>query len=443
MSKKLENIEFETQKQTTIEEVSLRSNEVQEILHKMPIWIIRWGNMLIFIMLLLLLFVSWMIKYPDLITADVMVTTDVPPESIVAKTTGKIAVFFVKDGEKVVENQDLAIIDNNANYNDVKSLKNAIQTSVFTKDSIYFPLDNLPLLQIGSLNSFFADFQDNYLDYTFDKENDPLQIENASQKFSKQEIAKRIKQLNRQKYIASSKLRLKYKDYNRYKKLFSKGIISEMKLDAKQSEVLQQRSVVNSIKSKISVLKEGLNLSETKSGIIDLKKSQRNTQLAQKVYQSIEKLKSEIDNWERKFVLKAATSGKVSYIKPWFLNQNISEGTVVFVVIPSNFSHYVARLTVPSKNTGKLKIGQQVQIKLTNFPYEEFGMLIGKVDKISEVPDAKGNYFVDVNLPKKLMTSFNKPIDFKQNMRGNAEIITEDLRVIERIFYKFRKLFTH
>ena len=39
-----------------------------------------------------------------------------------------------------------------------------------------------------------------------------------------------------------------------------------------------------------------------------------------------------------------------------------------------------------------------------------------------------------------MITSYNKDIEFKQEMRGAAEIITEDLRLIERFFYQFREV---
>ena len=42
---------------------------------------------------------------------------------------------------------------------------------------------------------------------------------------------------------------------------------------------------------------------------------------------------------------------------------------------------------------------------------------------------------VDVELPKKLVTTYEKEIEFKQEMTGTADIITEDLRLIERFFY--------
>mgnify|MGYP003116387514 FL=1 len=59
---------------------------------------------------------------------------------------------------------------------------------------------------------------------------------------------------------------------------------------------------------------------------------------------------------------------------------------------------------------------------------------------MSLIPDKEGFYLIDVKLPKKLITSYNKEIDFKQEMRGSAEIITEDLRLIERFFYQFREV---
>jgi hypothetical protein len=47
---------------------------------------------------------------------------------------------------------------------------------------------------------------------------------------------------------------------------------------------------------------------------------------------------------------------------------------------------------------------------------------------------------IDFSLPDKLITSYNKEIDFKQEMRGNSEIITEDLRLMQRFFYQLNKI---
>ncbi|MGO2401443.1 hypothetical protein [Mesonia sp.] len=105
-------------------------------------------------------------------------------------------------------------------------------------------------------------------------------------------------------------------------------------------------------------------------------------------------------------------------------------------------SSFIARLKTPPQNSKKIRLGQSVNIKLANFPDNEFGILKGEVKNIVLVPDIDGLYNVDVSLPSKLITSYDIEIDFRQEMSSTAEIITEDLRLIERFFYPFKDVLT-
>ncbi|MNY36773.1 hypothetical protein D3C86_1712820 [compost metagenome] len=78
---------------------------------------------------------------------------------------------------------------------------------------------------------------------------------------------------------------------------------------------------------------------------------------------------------------------------------------------------------------------------MANFPDREFGVLQGKIHSISLVPDKDGNLLLDVSLPNGLETSYKKQIVFQQEMKGTAEIVTEDLRLLERIMHQFRNIF--
>ena len=84
-----------------IKDINLRSEEVQEILTRVPHWLIRWGNIVVLSIVLLMLGVSWMIKYPDMISTQISITTQVPPQKILAKTSGRIEAILVKDKENV------------------------------------------------------------------------------------------------------------------------------------------------------------------------------------------------------------------------------------------------------------------------------------------------------------------------------------------------------
>lgn len=104
------------------------------------------------------------------------------------------------------------------------------------------------------------------------------------------------------------------------------------------------------------------------------------------------------------------------------------------------------RLKVPSAGFGKVEAGQEVNIKLNGFPFMEYGILKGEVASISKVPentDAGLCYTVVVSLPKGLESTYRKEFPFVQDMDGSAEIITEDMRLIEQFIRPIRSLFVN
>ena len=130
----------------------------------------------------------------------------------------------------------------------------------------------------------------------------------------------------------------------------------------------------------------------------------------------------------------------VSYQQFWGENQFVKAGDAILSILPKDKEALVGRMSVPATNSGKITQGEKVLIKLDNYRYQEFGIIEGRVQNISLTPDDKGNYYVDVILPKGLRTSYNKNLPFDKELRGNAEIVTQDLRLIERFFYQIRKL---
>ncbi|WP_245869894.1 hypothetical protein [Pedobacter ginsengisoli] len=80
---------------------------------------------------------------------------------------------------------------------------------------------------------------------------------------------------------------------------------------------------------------------------------------------------------------------------------------------------------------------------MDNYRFQEYGIVEGRVQNISFTPDEEGNYYEDVLLPKGLRTSYQKTLPFDKELKGNAEIVTQDLRLIERFFYQIRKLLAY
>lgn len=423
-----------------IEDIELRSEEVQEILTKAPSWMIRWGNTLFLFLIVMLFILSWFIKYPDIITTESIITTMIPPQKEFARITGKIDTIFINDEQSVSKYQKLAIIENTANCSDVFFLKSIIDSIKVKKESFYFPIDKMPILLLGDIDASFALFENNYIQYILNKELDPFSNESLANKITTTELNRRLINLQSQKSLNKRELEFKQKDLKRSKSLFSKGVISEKEYETKQLEYLQAERNYKNMSSSISQLRESISNSKKTSKGTEISRIREEMTLLKNVIQSFNQLKKSIKDWEMKYVLNSKIEGTVSFLNYWSKSQTVNQGDLVFTILPAEKSSFIAKLKTPAQNLGKVKIGQTVNIKLQNYPDYEFGVLKGTVNHISEITNKEGFYTIDVTLPEKLITSYNKVIEFKQEMRGSAEIVTEDLRLIQRFFYQFNKI---
>jgi multidrug resistance efflux pump len=418
--------------------IELRSEEVQDILTRVPHWMIRWGTVLIFAIILMLFFVSWFIKYPDIVSTEIVITTTIPPEKLVARTSGKIEIILVQDKSIVKENTPLAIIQNAADYKDVFLLKSILEVHSGGNE---FDFEKLKNVQLGNIESAFALFHSAYIANELNKNLQPFQVENNAQNSENTQIRERLNLLQQQKTINESELQLQKSNVNRYETLFDKGVISAQDFESKKLGYLQAEKSYKNLLSSISQLKSSLIENERTSKGTKINETKEEVNLESSKMQSFYQLEKVIKDWELAYVLKSSVSGKVSFLQIWTENQTINAGDNVFTIIPTLEKGYIGKLKAPALNSGKIKIGQVVNIRLSNFPDREFGMLKGKIKNISLTPDSAGNLLIDIALPQKLETSYHKIIPFQQEMKGSAEIVTENLRLTERLLYQFRDIF--
>lgn len=420
--------------------IEIRSEEVQEILAKVPNWMIRWGNTLLFLLIITILFITWFVKYPDVITAQVVITTVNPPEKLYANVDGKFEAIFVLEGDSIVSNQTLAVIENTALSPDVFLLKRVVDTMSISRDNFQFPIDNLPPLILGDISSAFANFENDYLEYELNKKLKPYENESHANQLSVIESKSRLKILLIQEELGMQELAFKEKDLERQKILFDQHVISAIDYEQKQIEFLQVKKAFQGLKSSISQIKEAISSSQKnrKGGTIE--NTQKESRLLKRTIQSFYQLKNAIHDWNKRYALKSSINGLVSFHSIWDKSQVVKNGDLVFTVIPTENRNIVGKIKAPVANSGKVRKGQMVQISVANYPSYEFGELSGKISSISLVPNQEGNYQIDVELPQRLITSYNREIAFRQEMEGSASIITEDLRLIERFFYQLKNI---
>ena len=421
------------------DDLKIYSEEVRDVLSAPPKAIFKWGNTILLVFILLLLFLSWFIKYPDIIRAEVLITTQIPPEKLVAKTSGKIQAILIDDKKIVNENTPLAVIENAANYKDVFLLK-AITDTISLSNS-KFPFDKLQAVQLGEIENSFAMFQKEYIASELNKQLQPYKVESSAQSFEAKQLRERLQLLEGQKEINQSELQLLKTDVERYEKLFNKGIISAQEIEKQRLVYLQAKKNYKSLLSSISQLKSSINELNRSSKTTVINESTTSINLERSVMQSFYQLKKAIKDWELNYVFRSSVKGTVSFLQIWSENQTINAGENMFAIIPSTEKGYIGKVKAKAQNSGKLQIGQKVNIRLANYPDREFGVIEGKLKTISLTPDKDGNLLLDIELPNGLKTSYKKQINFQQEMTGTADIITEDLRLLERLLYQFRDVF--
>ena len=421
--------------------IELRSEEFQEILGSVPHWILRWGVTLLAVIVAILLAGSAIVKYPDVIPSQATLTSSVPPASVAARATGKLKELYVNDNQEVKAGDYLAVIDNPAKTEDIRSLKTSLENlAVEDDETLIFPDKDL---QLGNLQSLYTSFYTTLFDFSEYKRllYYPQKIEITKERITQYE--KQYENLLRQQKITMEQSVFAHNQFFRDSLLWAQGVISGEEFEKAQSQYLQNQMTEENMRSTVRNMQ--IQIAQLKESLLDTR--QQNTEqlnnLRSQIRSQISQLRTEIQAWELSYVLITPIDGKITFTNYWVKNQNVGAGETVFTVIPDSGRELIGKALLPVVRSGKVKVGQKVNIRLENFPDNEYGILKGIVKNISLVPVQMGetvSYAVEIALPDGLTTTYRKELPYLPNMLGQADIITEDISLLERFFLPLKKI---
>lgn len=424
-----------------INDLEERSEYVQEALNHPPHWILKWGTYLIFFILIIILNLTYFTKYPDVINGVTVLSTETPPIKLITKSNGVIKKIFYPNKSNVTKGISIAEIENPLNENAANYLKTLAPIVSFGlkdnfKESIVF------------FDTAFV-FGDLQVEYNSIKKN----INELNTLTNSEYYTRKIKNLNKQinnhkSLVDISKKQIKLIEHKlengedkliAEKKLFANGVIAKMDYYKEESEyssiVLELENLrKNKVQSIINIDEFEKQLNE-----LEFENNEKKRKITESIILSLDNIKNNLYNWKQNYILEAPVAGELNYIENVTENQYVAGGTNLFTIVPTNHN-YICNVHLPVQGYGKIQIGQTAWIKLHNYPYQEYGQLKGVVSEISIIPNQE-KYLVKIKLNEGLKTTYNKKIEFKPEMVGTAEIITEDLRLIERLFYRFKQLF--
>lgn len=425
--------------------IELRSEDFNDVLGSVPPWVLRWGITAMAIVVIILLIGSAIFKYPDTISSTVTLTGTNPVAGIVSRTSGKLQKLYVTNNQQVKTNCFLAIIENPAKTEDVIRLKEIVYKINSNLDTI--ALTPSQYLQLGNLQSLYSSFYLAMSEYRQFREiaYHLKKIDLMRERIEKNETY--YKNMQRQKNVSEEQIKISRQQYSRDSLLAIKGILSKEELEKSYSQHLQSSLSVENMDRSLENLQ--IQLAQMHESLYDTEYQyldKKNT-LESQLRSLINQLKTEIDAWEMNYVLISPIDGEITFSQYWTENQNITGGDIVFNVVPTDQGEIIGKALLPTGRSGKVKAGQKVNIRFANYPDNEYGIVRGYVKNISLIASISSNeggkaYTVDIELPDGLKTTYNKELPFLPEMEGQADIITDDITLLERFLLPLKKVLT-
>ena len=407
-----------------------RSEEVQDIIERMPTRWCAWVALIVSILMSMLIGLSFLISYPDTVDGEVSITGANAPLRLVSRSNGRLH-LLKEPNQTISQNATIAYIESGASYNDVQLLKAYLERSPKTLPS------NLKLGELGgSYNSYLIAVEhwerlmksDRYktmrksIEAQIESNKDVVQQLSNSLGFKEKVLYNLQKAMERDSILASKK------------------VISKSELEQTQNSLLTQGEAEASLRNS-QLMKQA----EIKTSQIEIARShiEEDEQLEAAYIDMMAKrnlLQTELRLWEERYVIKAPTNGKLDYLGFWRENLMVKEGVELFTILPQH-GEIMGEAYIPAIGAGKVKVGQLVNVKLNDYPYDEFGLLCGKVVSISPLMNkvqmnnaVVETYLVRIAFPQGATTNFDHKLSLNFESKGTAEIVTKPKRLIERLF---------
>ena len=404
-------------------------------------------------------------------------------------TSGTVTAVKVKEGQTVKAGQVLIELESDVLRNDLQQSQTKLE-SQFNRQAQLELLKNQLLIAIraqeqqnqaqeleklAQVNQAQQNLDSKQAAYNLQKVEKLTQVDQARQNFYSSQAAYNL---------ANSRLNRDSTEVQRYRQLFQKGAVPEIKVvemeklaqesqrlrvqaqsDIKQAllrlqeELSRYQTIIYNTQSdikqaklrieeqqgsyqslihggKLAVLKSEEQLNELQTQITTLKAeiSQTETQINSLEFQLQERvLRSPIDGML--FQLPIQRSGVV-----------VQPGQMIAQIAPKGAA-LMFKAQMPISESGFLHIRMPVKLKFDAYPFQDYGIVSGHLhwispdSKVLDLPQGKVEVFeLEIALDKTYIQNQNKQINLTSGQTATAEVIIRQRRVIDFIIDPFKKL---
>lgn len=432
-----EDIKFQSgQEIPLLDETTEKSEEVQAIIDRMPTYWVKWVALCVGVLMGIIVLLGFMIQYPDTVDGQISVTATSAPVRLVANSNGRI-ILLKANKSMIIKGTVIGYIDSGADYNDILLLDSLLENLGKGHDGVYPMPDDLML---GEVSSTYNAFLTAYLQYGRLCGSDiyTTMRKNLQQQISKDEAV--IANMDDEMLLKAEVLRVSADQLRKDSTLLADRGISEQEYQQQHSTHLSLQEGRLNLQSSILAKQSEVARNQLEMQRIRLEEAEARD----KAYSDYISRKNELENsislWKERYLLYAPIAGELEYLGFWRNNSFVQAGQELFTIIPEKNS-IIGEVVISSFGAGKVEAGQTANVKINNYPYDEYGLLKGVVKSVSRMTNKMKTqngdvdaYLVLVSFPDGMVTNFGMtlPLDFESS--GTAEIITKRKRLIERLF---------
>ncbi len=413
-----------------------RSEEVQSIIERMPTYWTRWVALCVGVLMGIILLLGFLIQYPDTVDGEISVTAVTAPVRLVANTSGRLT-LLEPDRTQITRGTVISYIESGADYRHILWVDSLLGNAGMPEKGYGMLPDSLLL---GDVSTSYNSFMLASLQYQRLQNSDIYETmrQNLRNQIKSDKLV--IENLDGEVELKSKILKDSEERLAKDSILLEKEVISEHDYRQQRASHLSlKETLLNLQSSRLS--KE----SQVSANLLEIQRIElEEMENKEKAYAELVTQRNTLSNavtlWKERYLQYSPVEGELQYLGFWRDNSFVQSGRELFSVIPDR-NNILGEVMIPSFGAGKVETGQTVNVKINNYPYDEYGLLKGAVSSISRITNkietANGTgdaYLVAVSFPEGTTTNFGKflPLDFES--KGTAEIITKRKRLIERLF---------
>ncbi|MDR2037754.1 MAG: HlyD family secretion protein [Bacteroidales bacterium] len=413
-----------------------RSEEVQVIIDRMPTQGTTYVAFIIIMLISIIFTIGYLVRYHDTVDGQISITALNAPVRLISNSNGRLHLLH-EDGTAITKGTVISFIDNPADYHNVCMVDSIINSCDITK------IAGIPLneqLELGELSPAYSNFYVAHKHYHYFISSNTYEIRRNSLRSQIEMDTKILGNIQNEISVRNEILKISAEQLFKDSIIFSQKAMSEADYVRQKAEHLASIETYQRLQTELSSIQSRIKKNTIDIGQLDAEENENAHRLWLELITNKNELINHIAVWKQNFVTISPVDGRLEYLDFWRQNSFVQNGQELYSVIPLK-NELIGEMMIPSYGSGKVETGQQVNVKLNNYPYDEFGSIRGIVKSISHITNTiktdQGNvdaYRVIVGFPDGSTTNYGAKLDLNFESKGMAEIITKNKRLIQRLF---------